>query len=103
MMLLGLTRWVLQHRLLVALSWLALAVAGAAGVTPAVDAMTPDFGALPGRSGYETNQQILRTYGNGGATDPVVLVVTLPEGTTVDGPGVRAELAQTLDRIAATT
>lgn len=103
MMLLGLTRWVLRHRLVVVLSWLTLTVAGAAGVTPAIDAMTPDFGALPGRPGYETNQQILRTYGNGGAADPLVLVVTLPEHTTVDDPGMRAELASTLDRIVATT
>lgn len=85
------------------LSWLALTVAGAAGVTPAIDAMTPDFGALPGRPGYETNQQILRTYGNGAAADPLLLVVTLPEDTTVDDPGVRAELASTFGRIAATT
>jgi RND superfamily putative drug exporter len=103
MILLSLTRWVLRHRLLVVLGWLALTVAGAAAVTPATGAMTSDFGALPGRPGYETNQQILHTYGNGGAADPLVLVVTLPEGTTVDSPGVRAELAHTLDRIVAAT
>ena len=55
--------------------------------------MTADFGSLPGRSGYETNQRILHDYGNGGATDPLVLTVTLPPGTTVDSPGIRAELA----------
>jgi hypothetical protein len=66
-------------------------------------AMTSDFGALPGRPGYEPNQQILHTYGNGGAADPLVLVVTVPKGTTVDSPGVRAELAHTLDRIVAAT
>ncbi|HCT79946.1 MAG TPA: MMPL family transporter [Micromonosporaceae bacterium] len=99
-MLLGLTRWILRHRLLVVLGWLALTVAGAAAVTPAIDAMSSDFGSLPGRPGYETNQQILRTYGNGAAADPLVLVVTLPQGTTVDSPGVGAQLAQAFDRIA---
>jgi putative drug exporter of the RND superfamily len=103
MILLGLTRWVLRHRLLVMLGWLVLTIAGAAGVTSAIGAMTSDFGALPGRPGYETNQQILRVYGNGGAADPLVLVVTLPGTMTVDSPGVRAELASTLDRIVATT
>src|SRR4051812_34062414 len=103
MILLSLTRWVLRHRLLVVLGWLALTVAGAVAVAPATGAMTSDFGALPGRPGYETNRQILRTYGNGGAVDPLVLVVTLAEGTTVDSPGVLAELAYTLDRIVAAT
>jgi len=103
MVLFRLTRWVLRHRLSVILGWLVLTVAGAASVMPAIDAMTPDFGALPGRPGYETNQQILRDYGNGGAADPLVLAVTLPDGDTVDRPGVRAELAHAFDRIAATT
>ncbi|TDD94642.1 MMPL family transporter [Actinomadura rubrisoli] len=101
MFLLRLTRWVLRHRLLVVLGWLAVTVAGAAAASPAIGAMTSDFGALPGRPAYETNQHVLRTYGNGGATDPVVLTVTLPQGTTVDGSGVRADLAAAFDRIAA--
>lgn len=96
-MILALTRWVLRHRLLVVLGWLVLATAGALAVTPATNAMTDDFGALPGRPGYETNQQILRAYGNGGAADPLVLVVTLPEGTTVDD--VTFELDRTFDEV----
>ena len=102
-MLLRLTRWVLRHRLLVVVGWLALTGAGVAAVSPATSAMTSDFGALPGRPGYETNQQVLHTYGNGGAADPLVLVVTLPKGTTVDSPGVRSQWARTLDRIVAAT
>jgi putative drug exporter of the RND superfamily len=103
MALVALTRWVLRHRRLVLLAWLALTVAGAAAVTPATRAMTPDFGALPGRPGYETNQKILREYGAGGATDPLVLVAQLPPGATVDQPAVRAELARAFTRIAAST
>jgi len=103
MVLLALTRWVLRHRRLVLLAWLALTVAGAVAVTPATQAMTSDFGALPGRPGYEANQRILRTYGDGGATDPLVLVVQLPAGATVDQPAVRAELAEAFARIAAAT
>lgn len=97
-MILSLTRWVLRHRLLVLLSWLVLTVAGGLATTPAINAMTPDFGALPGRPGYETNEEIARTYGDGSASDPLVLVVTLPEGTTVDD--VRTELDRAFDTVA---
>src|SRR5688572_23831943 len=94
------TGWVLGHRGLVGLGWLALTVAGALAVTPAINAMTNDFGSLPGRPGYETNQEILDRYGDGGAADPLVLAVTLPVGTTVDSPGVRDELAEAFQRAA---
>src|SRR6186713_2095501 len=100
-MMLSLVRWVLRHRLLVALGWLGLTVAGAAAVTPATAAMTQDFGSLPGRPAYDTNQRILATYGHGGAADPLVLVVTLPAGTTVDSPGVTTELAGAVGTAAA--
>jgi RND superfamily putative drug exporter len=69
-------------------------------VTPAINAMTNDFGSLPGRPGYETNQEILNRYGDGGAADPLVLTVTLPVGMTVDGPGVRDELTEAFQRAA---
>ena len=96
-MIVRLTRWVLRNKALVLTGWLLATVAGALAVTPATEAMTPDFGALPGRPGYETNQEILRTYGHGGAADPLVLVVTLPAGITVDSPGVAADLTAAVD------
>lgn len=102
-MLSALTRWVLNHRLLVVLGWVVATIAGAAAVGPATGAMTQDFGALPGRPGYETNQEILSTYGNGGAAEPVVLVVTLPTGLTVDSPGVRDELSTTFRQVSGGT
>ncbi|MGH3310666.1 MAG: MMPL family transporter [Streptomyces sp.] len=98
MILLRLTRWVLRHRLIVVMGWLALTLAGAAATSPAISNMTSDFGSLPGRPGYETNQQIQRVYGDGGAGDPLVLEVTLPKGTTVDSSGVRTELAHAVDK-----
>src|SRR5689334_2974850 len=91
-----LTRWVLRHRALVVIGWAALTVAGGVAVGPITGAMTSDFGALPGRPGYEANQRIQQTFGSGAAADPLVLVVTLPPGTTVDTPGVTADLARTL-------
>jgi RND superfamily putative drug exporter len=54
---------------------------------------------IPGREGYETNKDIAEIYGSGGDVAPLVPVVTLPKGTTVDSPGVTAELASALARV----
>jgi len=89
----ALTRWVLRHKALVVIVWLGLTAAGAASAPRAIAAMSSDFGSLPGRPGYEANQEIRRVYGTGGDANPLVLVVQLPHGTAVDAPGVRAELA----------
>src|SRR3712207_8595875 len=40
----------------------------------------------------ETNRELAAIYGNGGDVAPLVPVVTLPEGTTVDAPGVSRQL-----------
>ena len=100
MLVAALTRWVLRHKILVVLCWLGLTAAGAASAPQAIRAMSSDFGSLPGRPGYEANQEIRRLYGNGGDANPLVLVVRLSEGTTVDTPGVRAQLATAVDRAA---
>jgi len=55
------------------------------------DQLSQDF-SYPGREGYEANVEILRSYGSGGPGNPLVPVVTLPAGTTVDAPGVRERL-----------
>ena len=44
---------------------------------------------------------ILEAYGNGGPGNPLVPVVTLPEGTTVDSPGTRDALARAFAGVAA--
>ena len=98
MLVAALTHWVLRHKTLVVLVWLGLTAAGAASAPQAIQAMSSDFGSLPGRPGYETNQQIRRLYGTGGDASPLVLVVQLPEGVTVDTPGVRAQLAAATGR-----
>jgi putative drug exporter of the RND superfamily len=96
----ALTRWVLRHKTLVVLMWLVLTAAGAASAPQAIQAMSPNFGSLPGRPAYEANQQIRRLYGNGGDANPLVLVVRLPDGTTVDTPGVRTQLGTAVGRAA---
>ncbi|GAB3830561.1 MMPL family transporter [Kribbella italica] len=85
-------------RWLIVAVWIAVAVAGGVLAPKTIDALSYDFG-LPGQPGYETNQQIQQTFGNGGATDPLVLVVSLPPGSTVDQPAVRDQFAAVLQRV----
>src|SRR4051794_18114097 len=96
----SLTRWVLAHKRFVAGLWLVLTIAGFASIQPAGKALSQQF-TLPGREGFETNAQIARTYGSGGDVAPLVPVVTLARGTTVDSPGVSADLDRAMDRVRA--
>ena len=93
----SLTRWVLAHKLTVVLSWIVLTIAGVMASGPATDALDPEF-SVPNKEGWETNQDIAQHYrGTGGDTMPLVPVVKLPEGTSVDSPAVKADLAK-MDR-----
>jgi RND superfamily putative drug exporter len=90
----ALTRWVLAHKRIVVIFWLALTVAGAAAAGPASRALNPEF-SVPGKEGWATNVAIAERYrGTGGTGQPLLPVVTLPQGTTVTSPGVRADLAR---------
>jgi RND superfamily putative drug exporter len=90
----SLTRWVLAHKRIVVGLWVALTIAGAAAAGPATDALEPEF-SVPNKEGWETNVAIAERYrGTGGDTAPLVPVVTLPEGQSVDSPAVRSDLAR---------
>ncbi|MGH2922569.1 MAG: MMPL family transporter [Solirubrobacterales bacterium] len=89
----SLTRWVLAHKRIVVVTWLTLTLAGIAAAGPASEALDQEF-SVPNEEGWETNVKIAEQYrGTGGDSAPLLPVVTLPEGETVDSPGVRAELA----------
>jgi putative drug exporter of the RND superfamily len=89
-----LTRWVLAHKRTVVLAWVALTIAGVMAAGPATDALDPEF-SVPNKEGWETNVDIAKHYrGTGGDTSPLVPVVTLPQGTRVDSPAVKADLAR---------
>ena len=94
------TRFALRHRRLVALSWLAVAVAGIVSTGPATRALSDQY-SVPGREGYVTNTAITRMFGNGGDGAPLVAVVTLPPGANVGSAQVRSGLADVGRRIAA--
>jgi RND superfamily putative drug exporter len=88
----ALTRWVLAHKRTVVLFWLVLTVAGAAAAGPASRALDPEF-SVPDREGWKTNVVIAERYrGTGGTGVPLLPVITLPRGATVDSRGVRADL-----------
>ncbi len=95
-----LTRFVLAHKKLVVGFWVVVTIAAFAAIQPAVDSLSEEF-SLPGREAFETNGQIQAIYGNGGDVAPIVPVVALPAGTTVDSPGVREELDSAFARIEA--
>jgi RND superfamily putative drug exporter len=73
-----LTSFLLRHKLAVVAVWLVVLAAGAAaGVVPS--RLSQEF-SFPGEEGYEANVAILEAYGNGGPGNPLVPVVTLPDG-----------------------
>ncbi len=89
----ALTRWVLAHKKIVVVSWIALTIAGMAAAGPASEALEQEF-SVPNSEGWETNVKINERYRGTGDSAPFIPVATLPEGKTVDSPGVRADLAR---------
>jgi len=78
-----LSDFVLGHRRLVCLLWLLVTVAAVPAAAVTTERLSFDF-SLPGQAGYETSEEILDRYGNGGSTAPLLVVVTVPPGETVD-------------------
>ncbi|MFN2569975.1 MAG: MMPL family transporter [Candidatus Dormibacteria bacterium] len=87
----GITRFVLAHKRWVVAFWVIVTAIAMVSVSSAVGALSAQF-SLPGSEGYKANIVLDRVYGNGGDEAPMVPVVTLPAGTTVDSPGVRDQL-----------
>src|SRR6186997_1320931 len=93
-----LTTWVLAHKRLVLAFWVLVTIGAVLALQPAGKSLSQEFG-VPGGEGYETNRAVAEVYGNGGDVAPLVPVVHLPAGTTVDSPGVTAELAAAVARV----
>jgi RND superfamily putative drug exporter len=75
----------------VAAAWVVLTLAGALSAAQAGSRLSFTFD-LPGQPAFETNASIVRHFGSGGDNPPLVAVVRLPSGRTVDSPGVSGEL-----------
>src|SRR6201995_2923196 len=95
----ALTRFVLRHKALVALTWLLVAVAGVMTVSGTTHRMTNDF-SMPGQA-YKVDSQIVAEYGNGGSQAPYVPVLTVPAGERVTSPAGAAQADQVFKAIAA--
>jgi len=88
----SLTRWVLAHKRIVVVFWVVLTLVGMASAGSATKALKQKF-SVPGKEGWVTNQQIARHFhGTGGNSSPLLPVVTLPAGRSVDSPRVLGEL-----------
>src|ERR1700729_697879 len=74
----ALTRFVMRHKLLVTVFWLAVVAAGVMTISGTTHRMTNNF-AMPGQA-YKVDTQIARQYGNGGSQAPYVAVLTAPPG-----------------------
>ena len=95
----GLTRWVLAHKRTVVVFWLVLTIVGIATVNKATKSLDQKF-SVPGKEGWETNVAIAQHFhGTGGDSSPILPVVTLPAGKTVESPGVRSQLTQVDKRL----
>ncbi len=91
----NLARFVLRHRLLVSLFWLALFVAGGIAAGPAAGRLSFDF-SLPGQPGYQAERQLISTFGTSTA-DTLVPVLTVPAGSTVQQHA--ADIAKVFDTV----
>jgi RND superfamily putative drug exporter len=89
----NLTRWVLSHKKIVAAFWAIITLIGFATMGPANDAFDQKF-SVPEREGFATSEKIADVYGSGGENLPLMPTVVLPDGKTVDSPGVREDLAK---------
>ena len=98
----SLTRWVLAHKRIVVAFWLVLTLVGMASASSATKALKQKF-SVPGKEGWVTNQQIKRDFkGTGGNGAPLLAVVSLPAGRSVDAPAVLSELRAVESRLAHT-
>jgi RND superfamily putative drug exporter len=90
----ALTRWVLAHKRTVVISWVLLTIAGIMAAGPASRALDQKF-SVPNKEGWETNEAIAAKYnGTGGDTSPLLPVVTIPKGESVDSPQVKRDLTK---------
>jgi len=85
------TNWVLAHKRTVAGIWIVLTIAGFWGAGQVTEALDDQF-SMPDSEAFAANEQIEERFASGGEFQPLVAVAELPEGTTVESPGVRGDL-----------
>jgi RND superfamily putative drug exporter len=94
----GLTRWILAHKRLVAGFWIVLTLGGVFGASRVTDALDDDF-SMPSSEAFAANQEIEQRFSSGGNAQPLVAVVELPAGESVEDPAVRSDLRRLESRL----
>jgi putative drug exporter of the RND superfamily len=95
----SLTHWVLAHKRAVVIFWVVLTLIGMASAGSATKALKQKF-SVPGKEGWITNQQIARDFhGTGGNGAPLLAVVTLPAGRSVDSASAQQGLRAVESRL----
>jgi putative drug exporter of the RND superfamily len=93
------TARVLAHKRIVVAFWIVITLVGIASAGSATKALKQEF-SVPGKEGWQTNEQIARDFrGTGGNGAPLVPVVSLPAGKSIDSPGVRTDLRRIETRL----
>jgi RND superfamily putative drug exporter len=90
----ALTTWVLAHKKIVVIGWLLLLVIGIGTNTATNDRLNQKF-TVPGKEAQATNAKIVKNFGNGGESAPVLAVVKLPKPASQE----RAQLGALEKRI----
>src|SRR5580704_4882937 len=93
-----LTRFVLRHKALVTLFWLAVVAAGVLTISGTTHRMTNNF-AMPGQA-FRVDSRITATYGNGGDQAPYLPVLTVPAGQRITDPAVAAATGRAFAAVA---
>ena len=88
-----LTALVLRHRLAVLLVWIALLVVGALFVGKANSGLSHSF-ATPGLQGYDANQAMVRQALFDGGEAPVIAVLRLPAGRSMNTAAGQADASR---------
>jgi len=94
------SRFVLRHKAWVASFWLAVTVAAVALMPWVFDNLSESFDML-GSESADMAAETARVYGNDGSFAPLVTVVTLPEGQSVESAGFRDEWLDLESRVVA--
>ena len=93
-----LTSFVLRHKALVTLFWLAIAAAGVMTISGTTHRMTNSF-SMPGQA-FRVDSRIAATYGNGGSQTPYLPVLTVPAGQRIADPAVAAATGRAFAAVA---
>src|ERR671931_1225823 len=95
-MLARLAHGVVRRRKTVIAVWFVLTVFGAFSAQRVSDRWSEHF-SIPGYSAYETNQKVLRTFGNG--AQPPLVAVFRSNGDVTKEPSIKAAIVKAADRV----